>query len=101
MHITKLNLLGDMLQVMEQRIDFAAFAAEVDLAAPCPGRERGGRPPFPIELMVHVLLIQQLFNLNDEQMEFQLLDRLSFQRSVGPSYLAGLSLYLDLLRRYP
>jgi IS5 family transposase len=34
-------------------------------------------------LMVRVLLIQQLFNLRDEQMEFQLLDRLSFQRFVG------------------
>jgi IS5 family transposase len=33
--------------------------------------------------MVRVLLIQQLFNLRDEQMEFQLLDRLSFQRFVG------------------
>lgn len=33
--------------------------------------------------MVRVLLIQQLFNLSDEQMEFQLLDRLSFQRFVG------------------
>lgn len=33
--------------------------------------------------MVRLLLIQQLFNLSDEQMEFQLLDHLSFQRFVG------------------
>lgn len=33
--------------------------------------------------MVRVLLIQQLFNLSDEQMGFQLLDRLSFHRLVG------------------
>lgn len=33
--------------------------------------------------MVRVLLIQQLFNLSVEQMEFQLLDRLSSQRFVG------------------
>ena len=79
----KLNRLGDALQVMEQHVDFAALAAAVDLAAPRPSRERGGRPPFPTELMVRVLLIQQLFNLSDEQMEFQLLDRLSFQRFVG------------------
>lgn len=30
-----------------------------------------------------MLLIQQLFNWSDEQMGFQLLDRLSFQRFVG------------------
>lgn len=79
----KLNKLGDALQVMEQHVDFAALADEVDRCAPRPSRERGGRPPFPTELMVRVLLIQQLFNLSDEQMEFQLLDRLSFQRFVG------------------
>jgi IS5 family transposase len=79
----KLNKLGDALRVLEQHVDFAALAAEVDSAAPRPSRERGGRPPFPTELMVRVLLIQQLFNLSDEQMEFQLLDRLSFQRFVG------------------
>lgn len=33
--------------------------------------------------MVRVVVLQQLYNLSDEQMEFQLLDRLSFQRFVG------------------
>lgn len=79
----KLNKLGDALRVMEQHVDFVALANEIDEAAPRPSRERGGRPPFPTELMVRVLLIQQMFNLSDEQMEFQLLDRLSFQRFVG------------------
>ena len=79
----KLNKLGDALRVMEQHVDFAALADEVDRAAPRPSRERGGRPPFPTEMMVRILLIQQMFNLSDEQMEFQLLDRLSFQRFVG------------------
>jgi transposase, IS5 family len=79
----KLSKLGDALQVLERHVDFAAMAASVDKAAPRPGRERGGRPPFPTEVMVRILLIQQLFNLSDEQMEFQLLDRLSFQRFAG------------------
>lgn len=79
----KLSKLGDSLQVLERHVDFAALAAEVDEAAPRPSRERGGRPPFPTEVMVRILLIQQLFNLSDEQMEFQLLDRLSFQRFAG------------------
>jgi transposase, IS5 family len=43
----KLNQLGDALQVMGQHVDFAALAVEVDLAAPRPSRERGGRPPSP------------------------------------------------------
>ncbi len=68
---------------MAEHVDFAALATEIDAAAPRPGRARGGRPPFPTELMVRVLVIQQLYNLSDEQIEFQLLDRLSFQRFVG------------------
>lgn len=79
----KLDRLGDVLQVLEKHVDFAALAAAIDQAAPRPGRERGGRPPFPTELMVRTLILQQLYNLSDEQMEFQLLDRLSFQRFVG------------------
>ncbi|MCE3607863.1 hypothetical protein LXA47_30310 [Massilia sp. P8910] len=56
----KLNKLGDALKVMEQHVDFITLADAVDEAAPRPSRERGGRPPFPTELMVRVLLIQQL-----------------------------------------
>ena len=69
--------------MLEQHVDFVALAAEIDQAAPRPSRLRSGRPPFPTEMMVRLLLIQQMFNLSDEQMEFQLLDRLSYQRFVG------------------
>ena len=82
----KLNKLGDVLQRLEEHVDFAALAGEVDRAAPRPSAQHGGRPPFPTELMVRVLIIQQLYNLSDEQMEFQLLDRLSFQRFAGLRY---------------
>jgi len=79
----KLNKLGDVFLDLEEHIDFKALACAVDKAAPRPCRARGGRPPFPSELMVRVLVAQQIFNLSDEQMEYQLLDRLSFQRFVG------------------
>jgi IS5 family transposase len=79
----KLDKLGDILQVMEKHVDFVAMAKQIDLAAPRPSQEKGGRPPFPSELMVRILVLQQLHGLSDEQMEYPLLDRLSFQRFVG------------------
>lgn len=79
----KLDKMGDILQIMEQHVDFAALAASIDQAAPRPASDKGGRPPFPTNLMVRVLILQQLHGLSDEQMEYQLLDRLSFQRFVG------------------
>jgi len=47
-------------------------------AAPRPSRAKGGRPPHPTVLMVKILVLQQLYNLADDALEYQLLDRRSF-----------------------
>lgn len=41
---------------------------------------KGGRPAHPTEVMARILVLKRLYNLPDEQMEFQLLDRMSYQR---------------------
>jgi len=79
----KLDRLGDPLLVLDRHIDFAALAADVDRVAPRLMSPQGGRPPYPTQLMVRLLVLQQLFNLADEQVERQVLDRLSFQRFLG------------------
>ncbi len=79
----KLDRLGDPLRVLDRHIDFAALASEVDRVAPRVVSPLGGRPPYPTALMVRLLVLQQLFNLADEQVERQVLDRLSFQRFLG------------------
>lgn len=80
---SKLSKLGDPLESLGRHVDFAALAASVDRALPRPLRHFGGRPPYPTELMIRLLVIQQLFNLSDAQLEFQVLDRTSFQRFIG------------------
>ena len=79
----KIDRLGDPLVEMEEHIDFAALAAEVDRIAPRPVSPQGGRPPFPTETMTRILVLKRLYNLSDEQMEYQLLDRMSYQRFCG------------------
>ncbi|WGG52070.1 transposase [Rugamonas sp. DEMB1] len=59
-------------------MDFDALAASIDAAAPRPSRAKGGRPPYPTVLMVKILVLQQLYNLADDALEYQLLDRRSF-----------------------
>ena len=71
----KLDRIGDALAKLAAHVDLAMLVSEIDEAAP--------RAPFPADLMVRVVMIQQLYSLSDEQMELQLLDRLSFQRFVG------------------
>ena len=82
-HRKKIDTLGDPLAEIESYIDFAALAAEVDRIAPRPVSPQGGRPPYPTETMVRILVLKRLYNLSDEQMEYQLLDRMSYKRFCG------------------
>ena len=54
-----MDKIRDALGKLAEHVDFAALAAEIDEAAPRPGRVRGGRPPFPTELMVRVLVAEE------------------------------------------
>ena len=51
-------------------------------ATPCRSnwteRTKGVRPPYATLLMVKILVLQQLYNLADDALEYQLLDRRSF-----------------------
>jgi transposase, IS5 family len=82
-HKQTLDKLGDPLTEIEACIDFAALAAQVDLIAPRPVSPQGGRPPYPTETMVRILILKRLYNLSDEQMQYQLLDRMSYKRFCG------------------
>lgn len=44
---------------------------------------KGGRKPLPFEWKLKMLFLQYAFNLSDEELEDQLVDRLSFQQFVG------------------
>ena len=79
----KLDQLGDPLMRIGSRIDFAALAGQVGCVAPRPVNPQGDRPPYPTEVMVRILVLKRLYNLSDEQMEYQLLDRHSYQRFCG------------------
>lgn len=80
---TQRQKLNDPLSLLSQHIDFAGIAAAVDGKLALGPSGRGGRPPYPTALMVKLLLLQQLYNLSDEALEFQVLDRASFQTFLG------------------
>jgi IS5 family transposase len=47
---------------------------------------KGGRPPIAFDIKLKMLFLQYTFNLSDEELEDQLIDRLSFQQFVGLSF---------------
>ena len=76
----KLDTNGDPLQVIAEHIDFAHLATLVDAFIERSDGHKGARPAYPTEVMVRILVLKRLYNLADEQMEYQLLDRMSYQR---------------------
>jgi IS5 family transposase len=48
--------------------------------------DKGGRKPLPFAWKVKMLFLQYAFNLSDEELEDQLIDRLSFQKFVGINF---------------
>lgn len=59
------------------------WRTEVDWAALRQVSPEGGRQPIPTETMVRNLVLMRLYSLPDEQMEYELLDRMSYQRFCG------------------
>jgi IS5 family transposase len=60
-HRQKIEMLGDPLTEIESYIDFASLAAEVKASVPRPVSRQGGRPPFPTETMVRILVLKRLY----------------------------------------
>ncbi len=48
-------------------------------------KNKSGRPPYDCLLMFKILILQRLFNLSDDQTEYQINDRMSFMRFLGLS----------------
>jgi transposase, IS5 family len=77
---------GDPLEALNGLIPFECFRAEIEAVvrlAPAERKSRAGRKPFDAVMMFKVLVLQTLYNLADEQVEYQIRDRLSFMRFLG------------------
>ena len=81
--MTKLNLLRDPLVSIGQSINFEAFRGILEEATTQESQGKGGRPPFDRVMLFKGLVLQKLYGLSDEQLEFQINDRLSFMRFLG------------------
>lgn len=81
----KLTKLGDPLQKLNKYIDWNIFERPINEAYRLDEKDltKGGRPPFSKLLLFKALLIQSLYNLSDDQLEFQINDRISFKRFLG------------------
>jgi transposase, IS5 family len=78
--LSKLSQLGDPLERLAQGIDFEFFRTFLEGHLSKLAKGPGGRPAYDYVLMFKVLILQRFYNLSDDQVEFQINDRLSFMR---------------------
>src|SRR4030042_1507066 len=74
---------GDPLERLNRAVNWEMFRGKLKKCFAKEPKGPGGRPPFDYVLMFKVLVLQRLYNLSDAQMQYQLLDRLSFLRFLG------------------
>src|SRR4030067_3042998 len=76
----QLDAGGDPLPKLKKLVDWECFRPDLEAVRDKERKSSAGRKPFDVVLMFKVLILQSLYNLSDEQAEFQIRDRLSFMR---------------------
>lgn len=80
--LEKLSELGDCLERLKI-IDWESFRPTIALALIRERKSNAGRPPYDCILLFKAIILQRLYNLSDDQTEYQINDRMSFMRFLG------------------
>ena len=80
LRLDKLTMQGDTLVLLKKNINWEQFRPLLDAVLKKEAKGPGGREPFDYVMMFKILILQRYYNLSDDQMEFQILDRMTFMR---------------------
>jgi hypothetical protein len=81
-----LDAKNDPLSRIDEVVRWEAFRPRLEAAWRRPPEERksrAGRKPWDAVVMFKAIVLCELYNLSDDQVEYQLRDRLSFMRFLG------------------
>jgi IS5 family transposase len=81
--LKKIDRNGDPLRKLNELVPWESFRDTLETIRDKPRKSNAGRKPFDVILMFKMLVLQSLYNLSDDQLEQQVLDRLSFMRFLG------------------
>lgn len=79
----QLSRSGDPLERLSRAIDWELFRPLLLRVDEKPRKSNAGRKPVDRVLMFKMLVLQNKYRLSDEQLEYQVTDRLSFMRFLG------------------
>src|SRR6188768_3607441 len=78
-----LSAKGDPLEAIDALVPWESFRKAIEAVVLTPVAEKknnAGRKPIDAMVMFRMLILQSLYNLSDDQAEYQVRDRLSFTR---------------------
>ncbi len=81
----QLDTGGDPLVKLNEVMNWEQFRRRLEKVRDKDRKSPAGRKPFDVIVMFKILILQSLYNLSDDQIEFQVRDRLSFMRFLGLS----------------
>ena len=84
---------GDPLETIGGLVPWESFRADIEAVVLTPEeakKSKAGRKPLDALVVFRMLVLQALYNLSDEQIEYQVRDRLSFTRFLGLGFEDGI-----------
>lgn len=83
--LERLDKLNDPLKVLSSLIDFEMFREIIEKSLEKERKDNSGRKPFDKVMLFKGLIIKRLYDLSNDELEFQITDRSSFRRFLGLS----------------
>jgi transposase, IS5 family len=91
--LSMLSAKGDPLASISALVPWEQFRGDIEavvLTADEAKKSNAGRKPIDALVLFRMLVLQSLYNLSDEQIEYQVRDRLSFTRFLGLGFEASI-----------
>jgi transposase, IS5 family len=85
-HEERLNRLSDLkdpLVEIGSRVNFEQFRKQLESATIKEDTSKGGRPAYDRVMLFKAMVLKKIYSLSDDQLEYQINDRLSFMRFLG------------------
>ena len=77
----KLSSIGNPLEMINKVIDFEMFRESLESKLlNTDKKNNAGAKPYDVVMMFKIMLLQRYYGLGDTQIEYQILDRLSFKK---------------------
>ena len=82
--IDRLSGIGNPLEKISNVIDFEAFRSTIEAKLLNTNKKNNaGAKPYDVVMMFKIMILQRYYGLGDTQVEYQIIDRLSFKKFLG------------------